>query len=202
MCGRLTLTAVDIEEIALQVEARVEPESAALYRPRFNAAPSDRHWIVQPAPQGRVLLPAVWGIHGGLINIRAETAERKFATAFAQRRVVVPADGFYEWSGKQPVWFRPREGGIFVFAGLAETLPDGRDAFAVMTMASDGEIARFHDRMPVILPRDAVRAWLEDSRLSPMPASQLVSRAVSLLVNNVRNDGPELLSPPDQLALF
>jgi putative SOS response-associated peptidase YedK len=149
-----------------------------------------------------VLLPAIWGIHGGLINIRAETAERKFSAAFVHRRVVVPADGFYEWSGKQPLWFRPREGGIFVFAGLAQTLPDGRNAFAIMTMAATGEIARVHDRMPVILPRDAVQAWLRDSCLSPMPASNLVSREVSLLVNNVRNDSPDLLSPPDQLALF
>jgi putative SOS response-associated peptidase YedK len=202
MCGRLTLTAVDIEEIAVQVEARVDPADAALYRPRYNAAPTDQHWIVEPSGQGRVLLPAIWGIHGGLINVRAETAERKFAEAFAHRRVVVPADGFYEWSGKQPLWFRPRGGGIFVFAGLAETLPDGRNAFAVMTMASSGEVARVHDRMPVILPREAVRAWLAESRLAPLPASELVSREVSRLVNNVRNDSPDLLNPPNQLALF
>jgi putative SOS response-associated peptidase YedK len=147
-------------------------------------------------------LPATWGMHGGLINIRAETAERKFAAAFANRRVAVPADGFYEWSGKQPLLFRPRGGGIFVFAGLAETLPDGRAAFAIMTMAADGEIAQVHHRMPVILPRSAVQAWLEDSRLWPMPGAELVSREVSLLVNNVRNDSPELWNPPDQLALL
>jgi putative SOS response-associated peptidase YedK len=202
MCGRLTLTVVDIEEIAQQVEARVDPADAALYQPRYNAAPSVQHWMVQPGAQGRVLVPAVWGMQGGLINVRAETASRKFAAAFANRRVAIPADGFYEWSGKQPILFRPRAGGIFVFAGLAETLPDGRPAFAVMTMAADGEIARIHERMPVILPRDAVQSWLEDSRLSPMPGSELISREVSLLVNNVRNDSPELWNPPGQLALF
>jgi putative SOS response-associated peptidase YedK len=137
-----------------------------------------------------------------LINIRAETASRKFASAFAHRRVVVPADGFYEWSGKQPVLFKPRTGGIFVFAGLAEQLPDGREAFAVMTMAADGEIARIHDRMPVILARDAVQAWLADSQLSPMSGADLVSREVSRLVNDVRNEGPQLWQPPNQLALF
>lgn len=202
MCGRLTLTAVDIEEIAAQVEARVDPADALLYKPRYNAAPTVQHWIVRPSPEGRVLLPAVWGLYDGLINVRAETASRKFAHLFAHRRVVVPADGFYEWSGKQPVLFKPKQGGIFVFAALAEELPDGREGFAIMTMAADGEIARIHDRMPLILPRDAVQAWLLESRLSPMAGTDLVSREVSRLVNDVRNEGPQLLQPPEQLALF
>jgi putative SOS response-associated peptidase YedK len=202
MCGRLTLTAVDIEEIAVQVEARVDPSDALLYKPRYNAAPGMQHWMVQPSPAGRLLVPAVWGLHGGLINIRAETASRKFSHAFAHRRVVVPADGFYEWSGKQPVLFKPRRGGIFVFAGLAEERPDGHQGFAVMTMAADGEIARIHDRMPVMLSREAVQAWLEESQLSPMAGAELASREVSRLVNDVRNEGPQLLQPPEQLALF
>jgi putative SOS response-associated peptidase YedK len=202
MCGRLTLTTLDVDEVAAAVDAQVAPEHVELYRPRYNAAPTDRHWIVQPSDQGRVLLPAVWGLQGGLINVRAETAERKFSEAFRNRRVVVPADGFYEWSGKQPLWFRLREGGIFVFAGLAETLPDGREGFAVLTMKGAGAVARIHDRMPVILPRDAVQAWLDESRLSPLPAEALVGREVSRAVNNVRNDSPDVLKPPDQMGLF
>jgi putative SOS response-associated peptidase YedK len=202
MCGRLTLTVVDIEEIAVQVEARVDPADAALYRPRYNAAPAVQHWMVKPSPEGRLLVPAFWGLHGGLINIRSETAEKKFHDSFAHRRVVVPADGFYEWSGKQPVLFKPRDGGIFVFAALAEELEGGRDGFAVMTMAADGEIARIHDRMPVILTREAVQAWLADARLAPLSGADLVSREVSRLVNDVRNEGPRLFDPPEQLALF
>jgi putative SOS response-associated peptidase YedK len=202
MCGRLTLTAVDVDEVAAAADAQVSAGHAALYRPRFNAAPTDRHWIVRPGERGRVLVPAVWGFGAGLINVRAETAEEKFAAAFRHRRVLVPADGFYEWSGKQPLWFRPRSGGIFLFAGLAETLPDGREAFVVLTMAAEAEIARVHDRMPVIVPRDAAAAWLRDARLLPLAGDQLVSRAVSPKVNNVRNDSAELLQPPSQLALF
>jgi len=202
MCGRLTLTAVDVGEVAAAVEAEVAPQDAVLYRPRFNAAPTDRHLMVRPAANGRVLVPAVWGFQGGLINVRAETAQEKFAAAFRHRRVLVPADGFYEWSGKQPLWFRPRGGGIFLFAGLAETLPDGREAFVVLTTAAEGDIARVHDRMPVIVPREAAAAWLFESRLSPLPGEELVSRAVSPKVNNVRNDSPDLLQPPGQLALF
>jgi putative SOS response-associated peptidase YedK len=202
MCGRLTLTAVDVDEVAAAAAAEVAPQHAALYRPRFNAAPTDRHWIVRPAANGRVLVPAFWGFEGGLINVRAETAAQKFAAAFRHRRALVPADGFYEWSGKQPLWFRPRDGGIFLFAGLAETLPDGRDAFVVLTTAAEGEIARVHDRMPVIVPRESAAAWLFESRLSPLSGAQLVSRAVSPKVNNVRNDSPDLLQPPGQLALF
>lgn len=202
MCGRLTLTAVDVDEVALSAEASIAPEHSALYRPRFNAAPTDRHWMVRATAGGRVLVPAWWGFDGGLINVRAETAEQKFAAAFRGGRVLVPADGFYEWSGKQPLWFRPRSGGIFLFAGLAQTLPDGRQAFAVLTMPADGEIARVHDRMPVILPREVAAAWLGEGRISPLPAAQLDARAVSPKVNSVRNDSPELLQPPGQLALF
>ncbi|HEY2029782.1 MAG TPA: SOS response-associated peptidase family protein, partial [Myxococcales bacterium] len=69
-------------------------------------------------------------------------------------------------------------------------------------MAAEGEIARVHHRMPVIVPGDAAAAWLRDARLLPLPGTQLVSRAVSPKVNNVRNDGPDLLQPPGQLALF
>src|SRR5205823_1636455 len=100
------------------------------------------------------LLPAVWGFpssHGLLINARAESADTlpAFRKAFQQRRVIVPADGFYEWTGpqnrRQPIWFRPREGKLLYLAGLAEELPDGRLAFVVLTTDAAGAVARVHD---------------------------------------------------------
>jgi putative SOS response-associated peptidase YedK len=204
MCGRITLTTPDVQEVARLVEASVSPEDAALYRPRYNAAPTDRHWIVQPSAQGRLLLPAVWGFPGrsGLvINVRSETAEKRFHDAFAQRRVVVPADGFYEWTGprdaRRPIWFRPRAGGLLYLAGLAETLPDGRLAFTVLTTEAAGEVARIHDRMPVVLPREKVQAWLEkpDAGLL-LPSDTLRGTEVSPRVNDVKNDDPSVLEPP------
>src|SRR5438270_3571109 len=98
MCGRITLTTPDVEAVAALLEARVSPADAPLYKPRYNAAPTDTHWIVQPSPEGRLLVPAVWGFPGGVINARSETADRRFHSAFQNGRVIVAADGFYEWT--------------------------------------------------------------------------------------------------------
>lgn len=207
MCGRITLTAPDVLEVARLLEARISPGDAASYRPRWNAAPTDRHWVVEPSPQGRVLLPAVWGFANGAINARSETAGRIFRGPFTQRRVVVPADGFYEWTGpknaRRPVWFRPRAGGLLYLAGLAETLPGGRLGFVVLTTAAAGEVARVHDRMPVLLSREGVQAWLErpDSGLLA-PSDIVAGKEVSPRVNDVRNDDPALLDPAPQLSLL
>jgi putative SOS response-associated peptidase YedK len=117
--------------------------------------------------------------------------------------VVVPADGFYEWTGprdaRRPIWFRPRAGGLLYLAGLAETLPDGRLAFTVLTTEAAGEVARIHDRMPVVLPREKVQAWLEkpDAGLL-VPSDLLAGTEVSPKVNDVRNDDPSVLEPPPQ----
>ena len=207
MCGRVTLTMPHVQEVARLLEARISPGDAALYRPRWNAAPTDRHWVVEPSPHGRALVPAVWGFASGAINARSETAGRVFREPFAQRRVVVPADGFYEWTGpknaRRPVWFRPRAGGLIYLAGLAETLPDGRPGFVVLTTEAAGEVARVHDRMPVLLPREKVQAWLErpDSGLL-VPSDVVQGTEVSPRVNDVKNDDPSLLQPAPQLSLL
>ena len=217
MCGRVTLTMPDVQEVARLLEARISPADALLYRPRWNAAPTDRHWVVEASPQGRVLLPAVWGFANGAINARSETADRLFRKPFAQRRVVVPADGFYEWTGpknaRRPVWFRPRAGGLLYLAGLAEerTLPAEEPGappigFVVLTTQAAGEVSLVHDRMPVLLSRENAQAWLErpESGLL-LPSDILTGREVSPRVNDVKNDDPSLLAPAapsNQLPLF
>jgi putative SOS response-associated peptidase YedK len=210
MCGRITLTVPDVEAVAALLEASVAPADAALYRPRYNAAPSDRHWIVRPAAQGRALIPAVWGLCGA-INARAETWARRFA---GTRPAIVPADGFYEWTGpagaRRPLWFRPRAGGLMYLAALSQELPGGRMAFVVLTTEASGEVARIHDRMPVLLRRDDVRGWIEradSGLLVPAPPDFLTATEVSFRVNDVRNDDASLLDPPEappaaQLTLF
>ncbi|MCA1826550.1 MAG: SOS response-associated peptidase [Myxococcales bacterium] len=209
MCGRITLTTPDIEAVASMLEAQVSPADARLYKPRYNAAPTDTHWIVQPSEKGRLLVPAVWGFKGGMINARSETADKRFKSA---SRVIVAADGFYEWTGprdaRQPIWFRPRDGGLLLLAGLAHVLPDGRLAFVVLTTDAAGGIARIHDRMPLIVPREKLDQWLklgktgdlvqEIRRVSP----DLSATEVSPRVNDVRNDDPSVLQPPSQLGLL
>ena len=216
MCGRVTLTLPDVDEVARLLEAHVSPEHAALYRPRYNAAPTDQHWVLTP---GRELLPAAWGFKGPtglLINARAETADRlpAFREAYARHRVIVPADGFYEWKGprddRRPIWFRPRGGGLLYLAGLAEELPGGKLAFVVLTTEANAAMAEVHDRMPALLPRERVQAWLErpdSGLLVPAPEDFLTATEVSARVNDVKNDDPSVLEPPverrkSQLSLF
>ncbi len=201
MCGRATLTVSDLRAVAEMLEASVSPAHAALYRPRYNAAPGDQHWIVQLTPRGRVLVPAVWGLANGAINLRGEKGLR------GRRAVIMPADGFYEWTGprngRRPIWFRPRGGGLLFLAALLDTLPDGRLCFAVLTTGAAGEVAKIHDRMPVVLPREKAQQWLErpDSSLLG-PSDCLTGTEVSPRVNDVKNDDPSLLAPPGQLSLL
>lgn len=214
MCGRITLTLPDLDTVAAALEASVAPEDALLYRPRWNGAPTDRLFILVP---GRRLVPALWGFPGGLINARSETAASlpAFRDAFAHRRVVVPADGFYEWKGprgdRRPVWFRPREGGLLFLAGLAGTAPDGRPSFVVLTTEAAGPVAELHDRMPVLLRRESTQGWLDRadaSLLVPAPPDFLTATEVSTRVNTVANDDPACVLPPAppppkrQLSLF
>lgn len=153
------------------------------------------------------------------INARIESLAESsmFGRAFERRRCLLPADGFYEWQTrddgtKRPWFLHDPDDDPLAFAGVWTVWrgPDGHQdpvfSCAIVTTAARGRIADLHDRMPVILPprlwtdwltADADRApHLQDAvaRLGP-PA--LVARPVSTRVNNVRNEGPELLDPAE-----
>jgi putative SOS response-associated peptidase YedK len=209
MCGRFTLTARDIDEAARAFGAEVEREHARLYRPRWNIAPTDAHWIVRLDGAGRRrMLPARFGMDGLdgalLINARSETAASlpTFRRACAEGRCVVPADGFYEWRGarsaRQPLWFHDQGGRPLLFAGLAAPREGGL-AFVILTTAANERMRPVHDRMPALLSPDGADAWLargDLGLLAPAPEASLSLREVSQRVNSVANDGPELLDPP------
>lgn len=109
-----------------------------------------------------------------VINARSETAAQKpmFAQPLRTARCLVPATHFYEWQrmGRERVRYACRvpEQPVFYMAGLyrfepQQTLP----AFTILTRPAQGAIATIHNRMPVILPRDALDAWLSDDALAP-----------------------------------
>lgn len=230
MCGRMTLAKGDLDEVADELDAIYTPATGAAYRPRFNIAPTDRHLIVRVGPggpagpghSGRFLELASWGFKAGpraplLINARAESAGARgaFKAAFAERRCVVPADGFYEWAGpredRRPFWIHRTDGRLLLLAGL---YADEEDAtrFCVLTTTPNETVAAIHDRMPVILDPADVATWLADGRpdlLRPAPAGVLRATPVSSRVNSVKNDDPACLAPvaadaprPGQLRLF
>jgi putative SOS response-associated peptidase YedK len=224
----MTLARDDFDEVADELEALYAPELAAAYRPRYNVAPTDLHPVVRThSDSDRILQLAAWGFYGGpkrppLFNARAETASTRgsFAAALAGRRCVVPADGFYEWSGpkdaRQPFWLHRADGRLLLLAGLHQEGPPGPQPqpprFTILTTAPNQMMAALHDRMPVILAPKDVAAWLaqgDPTLLRPAPEDTLRAVPVSTRINSVKNDDPACLQPlgagprrPGQLRLF
>lgn len=155
------------------------------------------------------------------VNAKAETVAEKpsFRDAFRQRRCLIPADGFYEWrltTGglKQPVFISPSGSSpqpVFAFAGLWEVWRSAPDApplrtCTIVTTSANARLSSLHDRMPVVLSPSAWSTWLDptvDDRhgelsalLVAAPDDVVELRDVSRAVNDVRNNGPELLDAP------
>ena len=228
MCGRFTLTRKDFRELAAELDAAFDPDIAAMYKARYNIAPTDQHWIVREKQEQRQLLPANFGLVNSWakdakgaarqINARAETCadRRAFRDAFERRRCVVPADGFFEWTGskeaRQPVWFHAPDNGLILFAGLYESWKDAAGAwmrsFTILTTEPNDIVRPVHDRMPVILPKAQIAEWMyvpprnaeahaEKVRALLVPAANdvLVATEVSRKANSVKNDDPSVLEP-------
>lgn len=224
MCGRY-VQASSPELLAGRFgvdEVRIEEHA-----PVYNVAPRAEMPMVRRREDRTVLSNLRWGLVPSwakdpkmgdrLINARAEDVADKpaFRTAFARRRGLVPADGFYEWQPrpgqkkKQPMFVHRRDGEPMAFAGLWEVWRDrnaGEDAdwlrtFAIVTTRPNDLLAPIHDRMPVILPEAAWDTWLDpeaepaalESLLVPAPDDSIAVYPVSLLVNSADNDGPELV---------
>ncbi len=152
------------------------------------------------------------------INARVETVatSRMFAQSFAHRRCLIPADGFYEWRDatdtgpKQPFHLADPDGEPLVFAGIWTSWRDREDAdappvfsTAIVTTEAKGAMADLHHRMPVMLPRQLWDEWAgadaDDAphlldAVAALGPPELRATAISTRVNNVRNDGPELLA--------
>jgi putative SOS response-associated peptidase YedK len=230
MCGRMTLTRREWDDVLSELAAllagagplAVDQGAAALYRPRYNVAPSQPHPIVRRKSGRPGLGFAEWGLLARgrgkppAINVRAETAPFKpaFQEAFVTRRCVIPADGFFEWqsgpTGRRPLWFHRPDGRLLLLAGLFddETAESGFVRFGVITTGPNRLTAPVHDRMPALLSPEEAVAWLAEPSqklLHPAPEELLVATPVSLRVNSVRNDDPECLAPPaasGQRSLF
>lgn len=181
MCGRFTLTLPDYETLARALGVEPDPELAPLYRPRFNVAPTDRHWILRVRDGRRELVPGSWGLVNAWaadrsgaskqLLARAETVATRpaYRDAFRRRRCLVPADGFFEWGGpkgrRQPYWFHSKDGGLLLLAGLYESWRDRRTGlrertFAIVTTPANDVVGGVHDRMPALVPIERASAWL------------------------------------------
>jgi putative SOS response-associated peptidase YedK len=239
MCGRYASSRKP-EDLAEEFEidrARVTETVAEPLPPDYNVAPTKSVYAVLDRPEGpRQLRVVTWGlvpfwakepkIGNRMINARVETLAEKpaYRQAFAKRRCILPADGYYEWyttqqlgkSGKplkQPFFIRPTDGSSLAMAGLYEIWrdPDKDEddparflwTCTVITTRAEDDLGQIHDRMPMIVERDRWAAWLDPESgtdaardlLVPAAPGRLEAYPVSTSVNNVRNNGPELLAP-------
>ena len=212
MCGRYTDSR---REKALLVQAGIAASEQLSFTPRYNIAPTQEAWIIAQREEGG-LEPrqARWGlippwasdekIGNGLINARSETVatKRAFRSAYRKRRCLVVADGFYEWQktprGKQPIYFRLREGRSFAFGGLWEQWRNGEqtiESFCIVTVEPN-ELCSVHSRMPLILLETDLVKWLDlstsadalNALLKPRAASEMECFPVSKLVNSAANE--------------
>lgn len=209
MCGRFTLTLPDVEALARELAAELDRTRAARYRPRYNAAPTDLHWVVRLAAGRRLLLPARFGFaregRPPVINARSETAHLRpmFRPALQDGRCLVPVDGFFEWleegGRKRPRWLHRPGGGLLLLAGLCQER-QGELSFVILTTEASADVRGLHGRMPAILSPEGAASWLEHpdpALLAPAPAGSLVGQPVSLRVNSVANDDPGCLAPAE-----
>ncbi|WP_372727369.1 SOS response-associated peptidase [Nocardioides sp.] len=243
MCGRYASSRrpEDLVEEFEIVENRVPTPLPA----DWNVAPTKEVYavVVRPPsreseePAQRQLRVLTWGlvpswakdpsIGNRMINARMETVAEKpaYRRAFATRRCLLPADGYFEWypteeltaSGKprkQPFFIRPKDHGTLAMAGLYEIWRDPTKAdddperfrwtCTVITTDAEDSLGHIHDRMPLMVERERWAQWLDPTPadqaslldlLEPAAPGRLEAYPVSTAVGNVRNNGPELVEP-------
>jgi putative SOS response-associated peptidase YedK len=215
MCGRFVQY---FEEVVLAKLLGLDTLDASQVFRNFNTAPTQSVAAVRLSPEGkRQLVPFRWGlvpswaddlsIGQKLINARAETAPEKpsFRSAFKHRRCLLPAAGFFEWTGKagkkQPYFIISTDSKPLVFAGLWERWekgPEPVESCTILTTEANEFMRSLHTRMPVILAPGDFDRWLHNGDrelLRPCPPDALKAYSVSTLVNNVRNNSPNCLLP-------
>ena len=235
MCGRYRLSR---RKQVLEQQYGTDPWDDD-WSPRYNIAPTQPVPIVRQHPKEPVRLLSLvpWGLipswakdttgAARMINARSETVATlpAFASPFKFQRCLVPADGFYEWKrtgrAKQPYCFEVHEGEVFAFAGIWDRWRGSGgtvvETCSILTTTPNAVAAQVHDRMPVILDRDAYDLWLDPGMqnvaalsdlLRPCDAISMRSYPVGTRVNNVANDDEECsrrvetASTASQSALF
>lgn len=220
MCGRFALTLPQdaMAQLFAAVPANDLPEV-----PNYNICPTNRVHAVHTQDGQRRLVAMRWGFlphwykaeNGGplLINARAETIAEKpaFKAACRERRCLIPATGFYEWTkdadgNRLPWYIFPRDGGALAFAGVwQDWARDGvaHRTCAIVTTQANTTMSAIHHRQPVTLAPDQWALWLGEAGhgaaklMTAAPEDALDFHRVDPKVNSNRASGPELMDPLD-----
>ena len=219
MCGRYALSLLDkVQEVLPGLDV-----GGVTWTPRYNLAPTQDVPVMTNNGQKRVELLR-WGLipfwakdeaaGDRMINARAESVAEKpaFRKSLERRRCLIWADGFYEWkagpAGKVPLFSAGRTSGPLPSraSGTAGSRPSGMEiqSCTIITTSANALMAPVHDRMPVILPREAWAAWVSldaqraddmTALLKPYAGDDMEAYPVSRAVNNPRNEGADLIRP-------
>lgn len=221
MCGRYSQAYTYAEVFEFSQPLTVEGGSQ-LIRKRYNIAPTTEVDIIVRIDGERILKKARWGLIpawwkkkanevGSTFNARVEKVSDSamFRSAYVKRRCIIPASGFYEWTGdkkdRTPHYFTAADGQLLGFAGLWEawTNPEtGQEVISctIITRDADKWMSQYHDRMPaILLPRD-FEAWLDGSGgkdLLMQPPRELREWIVSKRMNKTGagDDDPSTIEP-------
>ncbi len=241
MCGRIALFSPPTR-LARRFRADLAPDLDPDGPASWNVAPTTEilgaRTVVprdqdqaEGRPGHRVLDRYRWGLvpswapdistSSRMFNARAEGVLHKpsFRTAFRRRRLIIPADGFFEWDARpghhrQPSFFSAPDGEPIAFAGLWETwrnraVAEGPDRWlhscTIITTDAGADLDGLHDRMPVVLDDEGIDTWLDSEAplralsalLVASPAGTLVHHEVDRRVGNVANDDPGLVAALD-----
>ncbi|MEY8801736.1 SOS response-associated peptidase [Leisingera sp. XS_AS12] len=218
MCGRFAITT---PSDAMAQLFSGQPSNDLPNVPNYNVCPTNPVHVVQCGENGRRLVSMRWGFlphwYGSpsngplLINARAETLAQKpaFAEACRQRRCLVPASGFFEWTkaddgSRQPWYFQRRDGGILAFGAIWQSWGGETEAIqtcAIVTTAANAHVAAIHHRMPLVLEPDVWAKWLGEeghgaaSLMQPAAEDMLCYHPVDPQVNSNRAEGEALIEP-------
>ncbi|SDK72918.1 SOS response-associated peptidase [Aliiruegeria lutimaris] len=218
MCGRL-VNLLPVEAMARLFDA--VPSNDLPEGERYNVCPTNTLAVAVSDQGNRRLRAMRWGflpqwykaVNDGplIINARAETIAEKpaFREAVRQRRCLIPANGFYEWTkgedgARLPWYIRPTGDAPMVMAGIWqdwEASGERLSSVAVVTCAADGGMEALHDRMPVILAPQDWPLWLGEAGhgaavlMKPAPEGSLRWYRVDPKVNSNRAAGSDLIEP-------
>lgn len=171
MCGRYRLDdEADMAELYQIIDEVNRHGGAASLKTSGEVFPTD---VVPVAANSRQGKPSAFAMRWGyalpdgkrLINARSETAASRplFRDGMLERRCAVPASEYFEWEridgSRRKYAIRPAGSGLFYMAGIYR-LESGEPAFSILTREPADSIAFIHDRMPVILPQELVRDWI------------------------------------------
>ena len=227
MCGRFGLFVTpEVLEEYFSLD-RLEGAAVAAPEPCYNLTPGQAVAAVREHDGRRRLDALLWGlipfwakdasIGRRLVNARLDSVAAKpaYREAWQRRRCLIPASGFYEWSEprggrKRPYFIRPREEPLFALAGLWERwrTPTGEklETCVIVTTDANAALVQIHDRMPLLIPREAQALWLDPKsgledvlKLAERPPA-FDAHPVGFGVNDPKNDHEALIAPVEEAA--